>query len=282
MDEFQVPQQVHARIEQVLEQLPERLSRSPIHYGVRIISSLAACLVLVLLVLMPNVSIAYAKAAQDIPVLGKLIEVFTIRNYWYDDSHYSVNASIPAVNAPQYQQAESLINQDVDQLTQTILQQFYREMEIGQNKGYGSIYIDYETVSNTEDWFTLKLSVSEVSASSNSYFKFYHIDRANGRYVTFGDLFAEEGRQAISQMVLEQMGERMENDSTQVYKIAQQSDGQCVLALKSDQNFYFSPQGDLVVAFDKYDVSPGFMGTPEFTIPYDSIMSYVQYDLKAK
>lgn len=36
-----------------------------------------------------------------------------------------------------------------------------------------------------------------------------------------------------------------------------------------DQNFYFDAQGNLVLVFGKYDVAPGYMGTPEFTIPRD-------------
>ena len=34
-----------------------------------------------------------------------------------------------------------------------------------------------------------------------------------------------------------------------------------------DQNFYFDADGNLVLVFEKYEVAPGYMGTPEFTIP---------------
>ena len=32
-------------------------------------------------------------------------------------------------------------------------------------------------------------------------------------------------------------------------------------------NFYFDADGNLVLVFEKYEVAPGYMGTPEFTIP---------------
>ena len=35
----------------------------------------------------------------------------------------------------------------------------------------------------------------------------------------------------------------------------------------SDLGYYINEFGELVVAFNKYEVAPGVMGTPEFTIP---------------
>ena len=37
--------------------------------------------------------------------------------------------------------------------------------------------------------------------------------------------------------------------------------------IAEDQNFYFNADGDLVIVFGKYEVAPGYMGCPEFTIP---------------
>ena len=32
-------------------------------------------------------------------------------------------------------------------------------------------------------------------------------------------------------------------------------------------DFYFNESGELVIAFDEYEVAPGYMGAPEFVIP---------------
>ena len=34
-------------------------------------------------------------------------------------------------------------------------------------------------------------------------------------------------------------------------------------------NFYFNERGELVIAFDEYEVAPGSMGAPEFVIPQE-------------
>ena len=39
--------------------------------------------------------------------------------------------------------------------------------------------------------------------------------------------------------------------------------------VRDDQNYYFDADGRLVLAFDEYEIAPGAMGAPEFTIPDD-------------
>ena len=37
--------------------------------------------------------------------------------------------------------------------------------------------------------------------------------------------------------------------------------------ISETQNFYFNEAGELVIAFDEYEIAPGYMGCPEFVIP---------------
>ena len=38
-------------------------------------------------------------------------------------------------------------------------------------------------------------------------------------------------------------------------------------SITEQTNFYFNESGELVIAFDEYEVAPGYMGAPEFVIP---------------
>ncbi len=57
--------------------------------------------------------------------------------------------------------------------------------------------MDYEVVTNTEKWFTLKIRVHEAAGSSNTYYRFYHIDKVNGKIVELKDLFTSDGFAAV-------------------------------------------------------------------------------------
>ena len=275
-----VPASVHERTEQILDALPEKESKPKLFVLPRAVvraTQAAACILFVLLVLLPNVSVAYAKAVENIPVIGSLVEIFTIRNYFYSDDRHELDVQVPQVSDPGNQNASDLINKNVNQLTAAVIQQFYDELEITHDKGYGSIYIDYETVTNTDKWFTLTLTVTELAASSNTYFRFYHIDRTTGTYVTFGDLFDEADYPALEQLIIRQMRQEMDENEDAVYWIDGAEAGESFTALSGTQNFYFDDAGNLVIVYNKYEVGPGSMGCPEIEIPLQDFQSYLDH-----
>ena len=275
-----VPASVHERTEQILDALPEKESKPKLFVLPRAVvraTQAAACILFVLLVLLPNISVTYAQAVENIPVIGSLVEIFTIRNYFYSDDRHELDVQVPQVSDPDNQSASNLINKNVNELTSAVIQQFYADMEITHDKGYGSIYIDYETVTNTDKWFTLKLTVTELAASSNTYFRFYHIDRTTGTYVTFGDLFDEADYPALEQLIIRQMRREMDENEDAVYWIDGAEVGENFTALSSTQNFYFDDAGNLVIVYNKYEVGPGYMGCPEIEIPSQDFQAYLDY-----
>ena len=277
-EQIPVPESVHQRTEMLLDSLPEKEAKPKLrilHTTTRRFISTAACILFVMLVLLPNLSVTYAHAMENIPIIGDLVEIFTIRNYFYSDDRHELDAEVPEVNDPSNEQVSDLINKDVNELTSAVIQKFYDDLEISHDTGYGSIYIDYETVTNTDEWFTLKLTVSEVQASSNTYFKFYHIDRTNGTYVTFGDLIDSEDFGAIEQVIRVQMEAEMAADPDVVYWTEDTELGQSITALTADQNFYFDDAGNLVIVYNKYEVGPGSMGCPEIVIGKEKFEKYL-------
>lgn len=265
-EESTIPSSVKCQIEQTLADLPEKkriVKYNRVFY--RYVAA-AACVVFVTLFLLPNVSVAYAKALEQIPVIGDIVRVVTIRNYFYSDDRHEMDIDVPHIES-ENNEAADFINKDVSELTTTLVNQFYKDLEIAGNNGYGSIHVDYEAITNTERWFTLKLSVSELAASSNNYFEFYHIDKYSGKIVELGDLFTTDRYSDIlTEEIKKQMQERMDADENVRYWINDSEIGEEFADVDADHNFYWNENGDLVIVFDKYEVAPGSMGTPEFAI----------------
>lgn len=46
--------------------------------------------------------------------------------------------------------------------------------------------------------------------------------------------------------------------------------------IRPDQNFYIDKNGNLVIAFDKYEVAAGAQGSPEFVIPQEVIKTILK------
>lgn len=129
----------------------------------------------------------------------------------------------------------------------------------------------------TEQWFTLKLRVSLATGSGNTYYEYYHVDRRTGKIVKLEDLFDGDAyRPVIEENIREQMRRQMEEDENVAYFIKMESFGKDFVEVDEDHNFYFNAQGELVIPFDKYEIAPGSMGCPEFTIPTDLIRGEIR------
>ena len=273
-EEIELPESVRERTEQTLASLPLRMPKRKPRI-MRTVTSIAACMAILLLGVMPNISTAYATAVEDIPIIGDLVRVFTIRNYFYEDDRHELNAEIPEIADPKNEDAGNLINKDIDELTSAVISKFYHELEISSGKGYGSVYIDYETLTNSEHWFTLKLTVSELKGSSDTSSKYYHIDRTTGSYITFADLFDEKGYTALEELIVTQMKNQMAQSEDISYWIEDSEAGEDFTALNAQQNFYFKENGNLVIVYNKYEVGPGSMGCPELELLPEEYMEYM-------
>ena len=279
-EQTDIPDSVKNRIEQTLADLPEK---KPVIKQIRILPRIvaaAACFVFITLFVLPNVSVAYAQTLEQIPVIGDIVRVVTIRNYFYADDKHEMNIDVPQIEGEDSEAAD-YINKDVSELTTALVNQFYKDLEITGNNGYGSIHVDYEATTNTDRWFTLKLSVIETAASSNTYFEFYHIDKKQGKIVELGDLFNTDNfSDILVAEIKRQMQEQMANDENISYWINNSEIGEEFATVSADHNFYWNENGDLVIVFDEYEVGPGSMGTPEFVIDRDVIKDILKSEFK--
>ena len=226
----------------------------------------AIAMTMLMFMFLTNVSPKFAYAMQEIPIIGNVVKVITIRNYFDKDGNSEIEMEIPNLkndNNSQSQTNEN-VNEDVNQLTQNILDKFYAEMN---SENHLSIKVESDVIQNNKYWFTLKLTISEVAASSDLKYKYYNIDKRTDEIVKLSDLFDDENyKKAISEEIKKQMVSRMEKDKDVVYWIDEENEEWSFSMIEDNQNFYFSNKGNNVIAFDKYEVGPGATGAPEFEI----------------
>lgn len=242
-----------------------------------------AAAAITLLVITPNVSRTAAMAMGNLPVIGPVIKVITIRNYKAEDEHYNANVSVPGIetNADSSNALSSSaiekINSSTEEYINTLVSSF--KDDIAENaEANRTLDIDYETVTDSDTWFTLKLSVFEAQASGFQSYRYYHINKLTGKMASLKDLFTDgaDYKTSISNNIKQQMTERMSGDDSLIYWLNDTEIPENNFELiKDDQNFYFNSNGELVISFDEYEVAPGYMGAVEFTIP-DSVIDEIR------
>ncbi len=280
-NEITVPDEVKEKIDETLTNLPERkIKKHKTRAATKIILT-AASFALVLLVVFPNVSAVYAQAMEKIPVISSIVKVFTIRNYSYSDKNHEMDINVPQIE-DQSNEAADYINKDVDELTKMLADRFNEELEVSGSQAHTGIYVDYDVVTNTDSWFTLKVMVHEAAGSSDTYYKYYHINKLNGKIVKLGDIVENDDfYDVVKEETERQMRQQMKKDDAVIYWLEDAPFGDDFSEIDGEHNFYWDENFDLVIAFDKYEVAPGAMGTPEFTISKNLILDYIKTEYKS-
>lgn len=285
-----VPAEGLRRVKERMEEAKQLKNHLKKKHRYQIISgSIAAALALI--IALPNTNQSIAKAMEKIPVVGSFVKVITFRDYDYDDNNYHAHVTIPQIeeegtlnvsdttdNTTGNQNATSQINKDIADYAQTLIDQFEADVKADKNsEGHQGLDFSYQVITDTPDWFTLKIDVVETAASGYQYSKYYHIDKSTNEIITLKDLFKEgsDYLTIISDSIKDQMREQMKEKGEEVIYWIDQTDfpENNFESIQDDQNFYFKDDGSLVIAFDEYEVAPGYMGCPEFVIPSSLLAS---------
>ncbi len=221
---------------------------------------------LAVLCILPNTNGKIAHAMEQLPLVGKIFEVITIREFSYDDGHNSTNVKVPKVVTNEDHTAVSDINKEVEEYTNELLAQFENNMLV---EGYQNLDVSYQVVTNNETWFALDVAAVETQASGYEFHKIYNINKVTGKQVELKDLFKEGSDYitVISEEIKNQMKEKMAKDSGVMYWLDNKEYPEDNFnEIKENQSFYLNEDGNLVIVFDEYEVAPGYMGVQSFII----------------
>ena len=252
------------------------------------------------LIILPNTSQTVAYAMSQIPVLGKLVEVVTFRDYQYEDDRNIADVEVPElVMTPQEEEPETVtkpvagealieeesmeqkeetlkksmeeINAEIQAITEPFIEEFKENLE--REEGYQSLGVKSEVIHTTQDYFTLKMTCYTAEGSSSEWYYYYTIDLNTGERLQLADIFTEGSDYVtpISENIISQMREKMAEDEMNMYWLDDEIEELNFKTIKEDQSFYLDADGNVVISFNEGDVAPMYMGVVEFTIPNEVI-----------
>lgn len=152
-----------------------------------------------------------------------------------------------------------------EEYTELLLEKFEQEM---MQKGTRTERdVSYEILADNDEWFTLMVCARVESEDGHELRKYYNVDKRREMIVNLGDLYnGTDYMSVISDEIIRQMHAAMEQGGGVSYVV----DGSGVEGgfsqIRADQNYYFNADGNLVIVFDEYEVTPDAGGCPEFII----------------
>ena len=250
-DNIKVPEEMREKLEQSINRAKKEKKRMKKITLYKTFGSMAAVLAIVLI--LPNTSQTAAAAMQQIPLLGNLFKVVTVRENADSDTVEQAKVSADAINF------------DINEETNKLIEEFKKSME--NEEGYQNIYIDSNVKLDTDDLFSLELILYQGAGSGYEQHKHYTVDKKTGKELSLKDLCGDDYIDTISEEIKTQMREQMAADETVQYWLDDPEVEEWNFdKIAEDQDFYINEDGHIVVCFNEYDVAPGSMGCVEFTL----------------
>ena len=252
-------------------------------------------------IILPNTSGTVAYAMSQIPVLGRLVEVVTFRDYQYEDERNSADVEVPELAVVEEEIPEETvvtkgvagealiekdsvkekkenlqksieeINAEIQSITEPFIEEFKTNLE--NEEGYQDLIVENEVINSTSEYFTLKLICYTASASGAEWNYYYTIDLNTGERILLEDIFAEETDYVtpISENIKLQMEEQMAMDEMVYYWLYDEMEEFNFKQIAKDQSFYLNENDEVVICFNEGDVAPMYMGVVEFVMPQEVI-----------
>ena len=216
-----------------------------------------------------NISPAFADVVSDIPIVGNIVKLVTVKNYTLKKNNVEADIKVPAIEGLENKQLEENLNKEFIENGKKIYEELIEEFPSinNQMKYVGS---DYKIKADNDSFLSIEIIKEEIQASSYTTKKHYTIDKNKQIVLTLpmlfeGDNYIEE----ISNDIKAQMIENMKKDSNLIYFLESDENEEVIDSfdkIKENQDFYINNDGNLVICFDEYEVAPGYMGTLEFII----------------
>lgn len=279
-EKITMPDDMSQRFDETLSQIQQNCSdRDFKTFIFKMSMKLTAAAVAVMLVLIPNINKDIAYALHEMPFIGSIIEVICVYEFETEDSTHYEKIRMPEVMAAELpEETVEYINEDVE-LIIVEAKENYEEDLADNPDSYSGMGADYETLTDTGEWFALKVYIYSTEASGNETFKIYNIDKTTGTVPELKDLFVEgfDYVAVLTDNVIRQMEKQCEEDENVSYWIYPDDNTYWGFsAIYEDQSYYFDENGQLVLVFEEYQVGPGYMGCPEFVIPEGIYEEYLK------
>lgn len=272
-EDIPIPQELSERIMMEVKKADKRRKKQMIkrisRYGMTAAASLT-----ILFTVGLNTSVAFANAAENIPVIGAMAKVLTFRSYQTKTDDLNMTVDIPSIDmiSEEFSDVEDSVNSEIYELCR----QYANEAE-KRAEEYRTAFLDtggtleeweahnieikvwYEVKTQTDKYLSLVINGAENWNNAGGKSKYYNFDLEKGGLLTLRDVMGNDYGQMIEEQIRSQMKER---ETTQGIKYFEGE----LPELSDDTKFYMNESGNPVIVFEPYEIAPGADGQQEFEI----------------
>ena len=214
-----------------------------------------------------NVSPAFAASIEDIPILGSIARVISVHTYIEEKEDYDVTVKQPVM--------EDFI--DVNKIIETTIEEYKKSAEISINEYKNAfistggteeqfqgkdiqVQVNHQVKTNNKQYTSFVLEMYESWLSASAQYEYYNLDSNTGESITLEDLLGAEYISIANEVIQEEIQNAGEEGGYF------QGDAGGFTSITEETSFYINEDGNPIIVFEKYEITNGAMGRPEFEI----------------
>ena len=280
-----VPEELDERLRNTLETASISKPKGNVVKFTRWAATAAAALFLCFTVGL-NTSESFAMEMSELPVIGAVAKVLTIRSYEAKNDNITTTVEVPEIQLETTAKETALAITDVNAKIQELVDDFtaekYAQIAEGKTTFLESggteeewqardieVNVNYEIKHQNETTLSLFIDGWISWFNFEEFRKFYNIDLVTGKELTLTDLLGENAYEYAEAEVLKQINQMIEEDPNLCFWGINDSEymGDEFIGVTESTPFYINADGNIVISYNKYDIAPGAMGIIEFEIP---------------
>lgn len=264
-EEVPVPEQLLFNVKQAIRKGKQENRRRESFMKIVKPVGITAAAAMAAIIILSNSSQSIAYAMEKIPVIGAISRVVTFRTYEDKSGNFEAKMEIPSVEEDESGQ----INKSIEEYANEFISMYEADLKASGGEGNYALESDYEVVTDNEKYLVIRVNTLQVMASGTQFVKTFVVDKMTGETVSLLKLLGNDSEklQTVGENIKDQMREQMAADDSISYFLDSEMPEWDFQGLSGEESFYFNENGELVIAFNEYDVAPGYMGAVEFNIP---------------
>lgn len=239
------------------------------------VATVCASMCFVFIVLL-NINPSFANTINNMPIIGRITSVFTIREYFKEDDVEIINIKEPAISTDDKKVEEKINNiiankiKELEKESKISVDNLKKEINYEDKKG--SIYpkvnvrIDYEIKYNKNNILSFILIKEEGINTTSKDLYTYNYNLVTGEEIKLEELLGSNYKEIINKEIKKQIKDRETKDKNQIFFNKNNNIENYFKGIKENQNFYINENEKPVIVFNKYEIAPGYMGVQKFEI----------------
>ena len=241
-----------------------------------------------------NSSEVFAREMGELPVIGALARVLTVRSWHGTDGDYEIDLEVPRIEAEAAQEAQTQpvqdftekINEEIEKIVDAYMEEARAEFQEYKKAFFETggtqeewndrkmdITVDYTVKYQKDNLLSLELVTAKGWVAASQERHYYNLDLDREQALTLEDILGEDYVRICNESIDAQIREQVRTDEMKSYfgygPDGEQDDEMGIegfTTVSKDTKFYLNEEGNPVIVFDEYEIAPGYMGMPEFEI----------------